>query len=164
MGWPKIHNVHNQNQLITVIQRREGGFLIAKIHQVSGRIFANILKKSGIDEINPAQGRILFVLWKKDDIPISELAKKTQLSKSTLTSMLDRLEKTGYLLRLPSKKDRRIILIKRTEKDRRLEDKYAQVSNEMTKLFYNGFTPKEINEFEDYLRRILANLTKISTE
>lgn len=142
--------------------RREGGFLIAKIHQVSGRIFANILKKSGIDEINPAQGRILFVLWKKDAIPISELARRTLLSKSTLTSMLDRLEKTGYIIRIPSKEDRRIILIKRTEKDKSLESKYARVSNEMTKLFYDGFTPKEIDDFENYLRRILANLTKIA--
>lgn len=142
--------------------RREGGFLIAKIHQVSGRIFANILKKSGIDEINPAQGRILFVLWKKDAIPISELARRTLLSKSTLTSMLDRLEKTGYIIRIPSKEDRRIILIKRTEKDKSLESKYARVSNEMTKMFYDGFTPKEIDDFENYLRRILANLTKIA--
>lgn len=140
--------------------QREGGFLVAKIHQVSGRIFAEILKKSGIDEINPAQGRILFVLWKKDEIPISELARRTQLSKSTLTSMLDRLEKVGYIVRASSKEDRRIILIKRTEKDKSLENKYIRVSNEMTNLFYNGFTPKEIDTFENYLKRILANLTE----
>lgn len=83
----------------TMKTQREGGFLIAKIHQLSGRIFAKIMKKSGIDEINPAQGRILFVLWNKDEIPISELSKKTMLSKSTLTSMLDRLEKAGYVIR-----------------------------------------------------------------
>ena len=140
--------------------QREGGFLVAKIHQVSGRIFAEILKKSGIDEINPAQGRILFVLWKKDEIPISELARRTQLSKSTLTSMLDRLEEAGYIVRASSKEDRRIILIKRTAKDKSLENKYIRVSNEMTRLFYNGFTPKEIDTFENYLKRILANLTE----
>lgn len=140
--------------------RREGGFLIAKIHQVSSRIFAKILRKSSIDEINPAQGRILFVLWKKDEIPISELAKKTQLSKSTLTSMLDRLEKAGYTIRVPSEKDRRILLIKRTNKDRSFENKYIQVSNEMIKLFYEGFTSEEIDDFENYLKRILANLTE----
>ncbi len=140
--------------------QRQGGFLIAKIHQVSGRIFAKILKKAGISEINPAQGRILFALWKKDEIPITELARKTLLSKSTLTSMLDRLEKAGFIIRVPSKKDRRIILIARTEKDKRLESKYVQVSDEMTNLFYNGFTSEEIDTFEEYLKRILANLTK----
>lgn len=140
--------------------RREGGFLIAKIHQISGRIFAKMLKKAGVDEINPAQGRILFVLWKKDEIPISKLAQRTLLSKSTLTSMLDRLEEAGHIARGRSRKDRRTILIKRTEKDRLLEKKYIQISNEMTDLFYGGFAPKEIDSFEDYLKRILANLTK----
>jgi DNA-binding MarR family transcriptional regulator len=141
--------------------QRKGGFLIALIHHLSDRIFANIMKKSGIDEINPAQGRILFVLWNKDEIPISELARRTQLSKSTLTSMLDRLEKADYVIRVPSRKDRRIILVKRTEKDKSLENKYIQVSNEMTNLFYDGFTSEEIDDFENYLKRILDNLAKM---
>ena len=76
----------------------QGGFLIAKIHQLSGRIFSKLLKKHQI-EINPAQGRIMFVLWRNDNIPIQELAKKTSLSKTTLTSMLDRLEIMGYIVR-----------------------------------------------------------------
>lgn len=85
------------------------------------------------------------------------------LSKSTLTSMLDRLEKAGYVVRVPSKEDRRTVLIKRTEKDKSLENKYIQVSNEMTNLFYYGFTQKEIDDFENYLKRILDNLTKTCT-
>lgn len=139
---------------------REGGFLMAKIHQVSGRIFSRILRKYGVDEINPAQGRILFVLWSEDEIPISELARRTMLSKSTLTSMLDRLEKAGYLTRIRSKGDRRLILIRRTEKDKKLKTTYAQVSDEMTNLFYNGFASTDIDNFENYLKRILTNLTK----
>ena len=141
-------------------QQREAGFLIAKIHQVSGRIFAKILKKYGINEINPAQGRILFALWKKDEIPISELAQKTQLSESTLTSMLDRLEKTGYIMRVRSKEDRRTILLKLTEKDENLQKVYRKVSEEMINMFYRGFSSEEIDEFEGYLKRILTNLTQ----
>jgi DNA-binding MarR family transcriptional regulator len=74
--------------------------------------------------------------------------------------MLDRLEKAGLIIRVPSKKDRRIILIERTEKDKHLENVYVQVSDEMTNLFYNGFTSGEIDTFEEKLKRILANLTK----
>ena len=139
--------------------QREGGFLIARIHYLAGRILARKLKQYDLDEINPAQGRILFVLWHSDGISIRELAKKTSLEKSTLTSMLDRLEEAGYLSRVPSKRDRRKILIELTEKDRVLREAYAQVSAEMTELFYHGFTTAEIDEFEEYLRRILDNLT-----
>lgn len=139
-------------------RQREGGFLIAKIHQLAGRIFARKLKKYRIDEINPAQGRILFALWQNDAISIQELAKKTSLGKSTLTSMLDRLEEAGHVTRVPSGEDRRKILIKLTDKNRALRDEYAQVSNEMTELFYAGFSGMEITQFEKNLRRILNNL------
>lgn len=138
---------------------REGGMLVAKIHQVAGRIFAKKLKKYNINEINPAQGRILFVLWENDGIPIRQLSEKTLLKKSTLTSMLDRLEDMGYIVRVPSKNDRRKIIIKRTEKDKAFQELYLQVSNEMTDLFYNGLTEKEIDQLETWLRKVLDNLT-----
>lgn len=144
-------------------RQRQGGFLIAKIHQVAGRIFARKLKEHDIDEINPAQGRIMFVLWREDGISINELAKRTALKKSTLTSMLDRLEATGHLERVPSPSDRRQILIKRTAKDMALEDVYIAASQDMTKLFYKGFTAAEVSRFEKDLQRILGNLTAFET-
>ncbi|MHC4537337.1 MAG: MarR family winged helix-turn-helix transcriptional regulator [Planctomycetota bacterium] len=73
-------------------EKSQAGFLMAKIRQVGERIFVRMSKQHGI-EINPAQGRIMFALWQKDGISINELAKKTQLKKSTMTSMLDRLER-----------------------------------------------------------------------
>jgi len=136
----------------------QGGFLIAKIHQLSGRIFSRLLKESKITEINPAQGRILFVLWRMDGIFIQELAKQTSLGKSTLTSMLDRLERTGFIKREHSKEDRRKILIFRTDKDKSFQDLYLKVSQKMTEIYYANFLEEEIAQFEKYLIRILANL------
>jgi DNA-binding MarR family transcriptional regulator len=138
--------------------RSEGGFLLSKVHQLMGRVFNRLLREHGI-EFNSAQGRILFVLWERDGIPISELARATMLSKSTLTSMLDRLEEAGHLTRGPSPGDRRVTLITLTERNRQLRDRYDQVSREMTELFYGGFSPDEIANFEGDLRRILANLS-----
>ena len=140
-------------------EQHQGGFLMAKIRQVGGRISERILKHHNI-EINSAQGRIMFALWQKDGVSINELAKKTQLKKSTLTSMLDRLERMGYIRRQRSQKDRRKILIKRTEKDRTMEKKYVEVSEEMTRLFYKGFSKSQIVHFEKDLERILNNLTE----
>lgn len=137
---------------------RDGGLLLSKIHQLSGRILARMLKESGITEINPAQGRIMFALWRNDNIPISELVKQTSLGKSTLTSMLDRLEEAGYIKRVRSTEDRRTIFIRRTEKDKAFQDKYVKVSKGMSKVFYNGFSVQEIDTFENYLMRIYKNL------
>jgi len=131
---------------------------MTKIHYLSGRIFAEKLREHQI-EINPGQGRILYALWREDRIPINELAKRTLLSKSTLTSMLDRLEDAGLLSRVPTKTDRRKTLINLTDKVKALEDTYARVSEEMTELFYRDFRGEEIDQFEKYLGRILKNLT-----
>ncbi len=143
--------------------QRQAGFLMAKIRQVSGRVFERILKDYNI-EINSAQGRIMFALWQADGISISELVKKTQLKKSTLTSMLDRLENMGYVKRQRSKKDRRKILIKRTNKDKNLESRYVELSQEITKLYYKGFSKTEVDRFENDLVRILDNLTDFEAE
>ncbi len=139
--------------------QRQAGFLMAKIRQVAGRIFERILKEYNI-EINSAQGRIMFALWQADGVSINELAKKTQLKKSTLTSMLDRLGKMGYIKRQRCKKDRRKVLIKRTKKDNSLESKYVELSQEITRLFYKEFSKSEIDRFEDNLAKILDNLTE----
>jgi len=137
---------------------REGGLLVAKIHQVAGRVFAKKLKEHNISEINPAQGRILFVLWENDGIPIRALAEKTLLEKSTLTGMLDRLEDMGYIQRVLSKEDRREILIRRTEKDRAFQKLYYEVSEDMTRLFYQGLSEQEIDQLESGLRKVLDNI------
>ncbi|MGE5453939.1 MAG: MarR family winged helix-turn-helix transcriptional regulator [Methylocystaceae bacterium] len=139
-------------------ERTVGGFLISRIHYLSGRLLAKKLKVHGLAELNPAQGRILFVLWKQDQISIQELARATSLGKSTLTSMLDRLEQSGYIERIPSPDDRRITLIATTAKDLARREAYAGVSQEMSAQFYHGFTPEEIARFESDLARILLNL------
>ena len=141
-------------------QVRSGGYLISKIHQLAERIFARKLKDYNIHEINPAQGRILFALWQEDDISIQQLSKKTALSKSTLTRMLDRLEEVGHILRVFPSDDRRKVLIRLTEENKRMKAAYQEVSIDMTKLFYKGFSDDEANEFESYLNRIYTNLTE----
>ncbi len=137
--------------------KSEGGYLISQIHQLSGRTFAKKLKEFNID-INHAQGRIIFALWKKDQIPINDLAKETSLSKSSLTTMLDRLEKSGHLIRKQSESDKRSTIICLTEKSSLMRTDYQKVSEEMTDLFYTGLTDDEISEFELCLKRILKNL------
>lgn len=140
--------------------RRNGGNLISKIHHVSARVFARLLKEYGIDEINGPQGKVLFPLWKKEGRSIQELAEETALNTSTLTRMLDRLEAEGHLRRAQSPNDRRKTLIFLTEKDKRMRDRYEEVSAGMTEIFYRGFSEEEIDRFEEDLERIFGNLMK----
>ena len=106
------------------------------------------------------KGRILYVLWQNDNLPIIELSRKTGLAKTTLTSMLDRLELNGHVCRNYVKSDRRKVKITLTEKAKSMSNDYNRVSDKMSEIFYKGFSDDEINSFEEYLKQILKNLTE----
>ena len=136
----------------------KGGYLISRIKQVGGRRFDRMLDEAGIDAFNGAQGRILYVLWQEDGVTISQLSSRTSLANTTLTSMLDRMEQGGLIRREPSPRDRRALLIRLTDAARALKADYDRISQQMTDLYYIGFTEAEVRQFEGYLARVLNNL------
>ena len=138
----------------------KGGYLISRIKQAGTRIFDRMLAASGIDAFNGAQGRILYVLWQQEDISISSLSAKTSLANTTLTSMLDRMESAGLIIRKPDPTDRRSRLIALTDKAKALQHDYELVSQQMNERYYIGFSESEIRRFEAYLQRVLENLEK----
>ena len=85
---------------------------------------------------------------------------KSILGKTTLTSKLNRLEQSGYIIRIKAEKDKRKTLIILSEKIKSIEDRHAAVSKEMAALFYKGLAEEQIDEFEKSLQRILANLVR----
>ena len=138
--------------------KNQGGFLITRIKQVGGRVFERILSEKKIDAFNGAQGRILYVLWQKNGVPISELSRQTGLAMTTVTSMLDRMEGANLIYRDRGDKDRRKILIFLTEEAKKLEPEYNAVTEEIRGIYYKGFTESEIEQLECYLRRVLENV------
>lgn len=147
-----------------MLKKTNGGFLISKVKQIQGRVFERMLDENGISEFNGAQGRILFVLWETDNIPISALSQRTGLAKTTLTSMLDRLERSGHIRREPDPDDRRTVRIRLTETAEALREKYERVSAMMSEVFYRGFSDDEILTFEKGLGKILENLIEKENE
>ncbi len=141
-----------------MLDKTNGGFLVSQLKQIQGRVFEKLLSDANINEFNGAQGRILYVLWQADSVPIIELSKKTGLAKTTLTGMLDRMEEAGLINRNYDKDDRRQIRITLTQKSRALSEKYDEVSGRMSEIFYQGFSDSEIEQFESYLSRIIKNL------
>lgn len=137
--------------------RTEGGTLISQVHQVCQRVWYAVLSNNGLEELAGARGRVIFALWNEDNIPIKKLVEKTSLDKATLTGIIDRLERDGFVKRIQSSEDKRVTLISRTGKDEIFKTKIPKVSDEQNSLFYKDFSPDEIEEFENYLKRILKN-------
>lgn len=138
-----------------------GGFYITQIKQLQSRIFERLLLENDIT-ISSGQGRILFILWKNDNLTISEISQKTSLAKNTVSIVVDGMVQKGILERNINPENRRQTIISLTEYAKSMKEKYEEVSQEMNTLFYQGFSDKERNEFESYLARILDTL--IQTE
>ena len=123
------------------------GDYIAQIRLIGGRVFEKLLAASEAETFNGPQGKILDALWQEDGLSANEIGKKTGLANSTLTSMLDRMENAGLVKRLRSEKDRRVIRVFLGAKANECKEQYRKVSEE-----------KEIEEFEQYLLRVLENV------
>lgn len=142
--------------------KTNGGFLVTKIKQLGDRIFERILAEKNIDAFNGAQGRILYVLWQEDGVPIKIISEKSGLAITSLTTMLERMEKNGLISRKTDEADKRKTLLFLTDKAKELKEDYDSVSNEMGNIYYRDFTDKEILQFEEYLNRIRVNLEEWS--
>ncbi|WP_408071657.1 radical SAM mobile pair system MarR family transcriptional regulator [Butyrivibrio sp. JL13D10] len=142
--------------------KTNGGFLVTKIKQLGDRIFERILAEKNIDAFNGAQGRILYVLWQEDGVPIKIISEKSGLAITSLTTMLERMEKNGLISRKTDEADKRKTLLFLTDKAKELKEAYDSVSNEMGNIYYRDFTNKEILQFEEYLNRIRVNLEEWS--
>jgi hypothetical protein len=137
----------------------KGGFYISQIKQLQDRIFERMLSENGI-EISGGQGRILFVLWKKDHLTISEISEQTSLAKNTVSVVVDGMVRKGIVERETNPSNRRQTIISLTDYAQSMREQYEAVSQQMNQLFYQGFSEREQKEFESFLARILKTLTK----
>ena len=140
------------------------GIYISKIKQIHDRILNHILSKREITVFNGERGKILHILWEKDNITCKELSEKTGLAINTLTPMLDRIEKAGLIERRAHPGDRRKVLIKLTEYAQGFKKEYEEISETMVNYVYEGFSQEEIEMCEGFLERISQNLEKVEKE
>lgn len=140
-----------------MVKKTRGGTLISQIHQVSDRVWNKLLRENDMDDMAGARGRIIFALWSQDGIPIKTLCEKTSLDKSTLTGIISRLERDGYILRQKDEADKRSTHIFLTGKEYNFLQKIEKVSNKMNEVFYKDFSDEEITLFDNMLERILEN-------
>lgn len=128
------------------------------IKQLGDRIFEKNLNAKNVDVFNGAQGRILYVLWQEDGIPIKAISEKCGLAITSLTTMMERMDNQGLIRRVQADNDKRKTLLYLTEKAHSLKDEYDAVSDQMSKIYYAGFEEEEVQQFERCLDRIRKNL------
>jgi len=64
---------------------------------------------------------VMLVLWEHDSLSVKEIGERLFLNSGTLTPLLKRIEKNGFILRQRSQDDERIVIVKLTNKGLQLK-------------------------------------------
>lgn len=112
---------------------------------------------AGLLTLKPAYLGVLLCLWIEDRLQGNELGKRAGLEPSTMTGLLDRMEKDGLVKREPDPNDRRANRIHLTQAGIDAEAAVsAAVSGTLEKIL-NTITEKDLETTRNVLRTILLN-------
>jgi DNA-binding MarR family transcriptional regulator len=92
-----------------------------------------------------------------DGISIGELGERVSLDTSTLTGIIDRMERKGYVERRPNPDDRRSVLVFLTAKARELGPRILEFADDLDATLRQPFSQEEMDIFEQVLR-LLAEI------
>lgn len=98
--------------------------------------------------VNMAQSFILFSLMEKDGSTLSEIGNRAQIENSSLTTMVDKLERDGLVERRLCSQDRRVIRLHLTDKGRDLGEQIMSIGLNLN----NRFTSDLGDISDDFLK------------
>jgi DNA-binding MarR family transcriptional regulator len=87
-----------------------------------------------------------------------ELARRAELTSGTMTARLDQLEDEGLVRRLRDPADRRSVLVELTAKGRKKLEQAMGVQGEKEKLLAAALTPKEMEQLNALLRKVMISV------
>ncbi len=103
------------------LTRHNLGFLLAKASQRWNENMQRHFTEAGFPQIRPSYGSILLPLFEEDGLRMGELARRSGLSKQTMTTMVRDMEKRRLVSRRPDPEDGRATCILLSKKARQFE-------------------------------------------
>lgn len=112
-------------------------------------------------DLSPASGLALSILA-DSETPVSpnEIADRLIISRASVTSLLDSLEKRGYARRGPHPSDRRKIWVEPTDRGLQIAEDFRIIVHQHQKIWLDVLSKKEQEQFIDMLQRIQSALVE----
>lgn len=99
-------------------------FRLYTVSRLITQVYQPLLSTQGLTY---PQYLVLLVLWEKDNQPVNDIARRLFLETNTVTPLLQRMEKEGFLTRRKGEKDARQMIVSLTRKGKGLQEKLADV-------------------------------------
>jgi MarR family 2-MHQ and catechol resistance regulon transcriptional repressor len=111
-------------------------------------------------DLTPSSGLVLGILADfGEPLPPNKIAERLIISRASVTSLLDSLERRGYVRRAPHSTDRRMLLIELTDTGRQVAHDFRLLVHQNQKVWMAVLTEQEQTQLIDTLHRIQASLS-----
>jgi len=110
------------------------------------------------------QPPVLLALWEKEGFTQTELAERLQNTPATVTKMLQRMEKSGFIQRKPDTEDQRVSRVYLTEAGRAIQIHVEAVWKIMEAETFVNLKPEERVLLHRFLLQIRENLLRATGE
>lgn len=130
-------------------------FLIKNTENAMSVYIKQQFSKAGL-KVTPGQLAILFLLKKRNSQTMSELSLQLETGNSAITRAIDRMEKSGLVLRNSSSKDRREYHITITEEGIAETGRVQKVISSINKKIENEFSQSEMDLFKTTLLKMYS--------
>lgn len=131
--------------------------LLAKAEQKHDNYTKQVFKKKGFN-FNPVHALVLYTLYKGDGVNLSDLGKRSNLGNSTLTSVIDKLEKLDLIERRSDPNDRRAYNIHLKAKAIDIKEELLESIKHIYETMVKGSSEADIEAFKRVLHNIFNNL------
>lgn len=134
--------------------------IVDRIHGLDWRIRKMLEETLEEQGISHGDWKVLSSLrWSESNRrSAGELARRAELTSGTMTARLDHLEREGLVRRHRDPDDRRSVLVELTGKGRRKVEQTVGVQGEKEKLLAAALTPKEMEQLNSLLRRVMISV------
>jgi DNA-binding MarR family transcriptional regulator len=134
-------------------------FLLA---QVCGLHYARahtLLEELGLYRGQP---KMLFALWEQEGLTHGELAAQAHVRPATITKMIQRMEKAGFVERRHDQEDQRVSRVYLTDAGRSIRSQVEQVWHTLEDETFAGFTVEERVLLRRFFLHMRENLIQVT--
>ena len=135
-------------------------YLISRASLSTTSVLKKGLAGAGASKIKPAYLGVLLSLWNEDNLRANELARRAGLEPSTMTGLLDRMERDNLLKRTPDPEDRRASRICLTKLGIDAEEASIKAVEVLLNKVFADIPKKDIMTTKNVLRKVLFNCNR----
>ncbi len=129
--------------------------LISKIQEKGNRFIVDRLRENGIEGLVPSHGDILAVLYYCGKSTMKNIADRIHRTKPTVTILVDKLERQGFVRREKSPEDSRITYILLTSKGEEFRPVFEKISKDLNELLYKNLSDSEAEILDKILEKMV---------